>query len=130
VTYRNECYAYNPDNHEWEPFASLLSARTYAAATAFKLAHDYQWWVLGGEDGHGSVGKRDWAVKSSDIFSATSRKWSVGPLMNYPRKGHCIVQLNHKKFLVAGGESCNVECGRHETYIYDWGQNKWSRVGN
>ena len=40
--------------------------------------------------------------KSTEIFDSVENIWKKGPLMVYPRYGHCVVKLNDAVFVIGG----------------------------
>jgi hypothetical protein len=99
-----QCYELT--SNAWSSAQPLATARYFAAAAMTARG----WWVSGGFAGGA-------ALASTELLSAEGT-WSAGPDLPVAMSGHCAVQIDARRVLLAGGG--NSDNGfMTSSYIYD-----------
>lgn len=102
----DKCYTLT-DGTQWTPAPDMENKRAYAAAAKTEDG----WWVTGGTNV--SRVMRDAATKSTEIL--INGKWESGPELPIALFGHCLLKLNSKQHLLAGGATPSM--GSDETKL-------------
>ena len=94
----NLCYSYDPQFDEWRVKDNMRAPRAFAQGV---IVPNYGFWVTGGFNRPSSPFP-EIVEYSSEVLSSIGDGWKYGSSSPKPIYGHCMVQIDSSRTLIAG----------------------------